>query len=264
MYILCISDKNNQERRENAVSEFKKIGLDFEFFDAVMGKNMTQKELDEKVLIRNFLNPGEIGCVLSHLGCYKRLLDSRGKSLVIFEDDVIFTDGMRLSRLKKLVDFVESRRAPAVLVMQTCEYDYGVEKQVDESLAIHTAFGMHNTHGYILNRAAAETITRLQNPIAFQIDLFKFYYFLTGMELFSLNLDLSVQADRKVLPSTITADIADYGKFDKEKRKAFWKIFRGKSFGEQMGILGRRLKKHYLSNVKRKKFLKEISESGHS
>ena len=65
MYILCISDKNNDQRRENAISEFKRIGLDFEFFDAIMARDMSEDELSAISFPDTYLSPAEIGCALS-------------------------------------------------------------------------------------------------------------------------------------------------------------------------------------------------------
>ena len=71
MPTVFISDKNNEQRRQNVQDETSKIGLAFTFFDAIMANRMNPKEVASKALPNTFLTSSEIGCALSHLGVYK-------------------------------------------------------------------------------------------------------------------------------------------------------------------------------------------------
>lgn len=83
MRTVFISDKNNEQRRQNVQDETSKIGLAFTFFDAIMANRMNPKEVASKALPNTFLTSSEIGCALSHLGVYKEFLLSNDKSILI-------------------------------------------------------------------------------------------------------------------------------------------------------------------------------------
>lgn len=83
--VFVISLKNSIERREYITKLFNLEKINFEFFDAVNGK-----EMKKEIYSDNALNPGEIGCLLSHLNIYKRIVDLSINQSLIFEDDVEF------------------------------------------------------------------------------------------------------------------------------------------------------------------------------
>lgn len=255
MYTLCISDRNNKQRRENATSELNKIGLDFEFFDAVMGKNMSKDELAAVSFPDTYLSPGEIGCSLSHVGCYEKFLESDEKSAVIFEDDIQFTEDMNLERLEMICNFIENQQEPAVWALYRGDYDYKAEREIFEGIWIHQAYGFFLAHGYIVNRQAAKAIKEVQTPISFEADAFKMFHFLSGMRIYSLSRDFVCQHDEDILPSSITAARYETGNRGVRKKKAFWAKFFAAPLTRKAGILWRRVYKHYLSDVKRKRFL---------
>ena len=243
--------------------EFAKVGIEAEFFDAVMGKYMSQEELERLSFPDTYLSPGEIGCALSHIGCYKKFLASEEKCAAIFEDDIILSEEFTKEKLEILGGILEKEKRPTVLALYTGDYDYESLGEVFDDVEIHQAYGLYYTHGYILNRAAAEAVTEIQSPVSFEADAFKMYYFLKGVSLWSLNKDLALQQPEETLPSSITASRYETGNRGVRKKKAFWAKFLAAPLTQKVGILWRRVYKHYLSDVKRKEFLKEISESRH-
>jgi len=72
--------------------------LNFEFVDAVDGRALTNDQLSKyssEASIRacgRELSPGEIGCALSHLGIYHKIVDDGFEEAVIFEDDSIINE----------------------------------------------------------------------------------------------------------------------------------------------------------------------------
>ncbi len=100
MKIFIISLKSRPDRKKLAIDELKKHNLlqNSTFVEAVNGKNMTDAEIkavykfDEKY---RKLRKGEIGCYLSHIDCWKRILASGMPYGMIIEDDVTFIDDFR-------------------------------------------------------------------------------------------------------------------------------------------------------------------------
>lgn len=203
MKTVIISDVDNTLRRQNVEIETSRVGLDFTFFDAIMANRMDPDEVASKALPNTFLTRGEIGCALSHLGVFKDFLSSNNQSISIFEDDIYFTDEFSKERLEKIRQFIEDTNEPRVLVLQKSIYHNKLVEKIDESLNIYSALNLFCTHGYVINRKAAENIISIQSPICFEIDAFKFYYWLQKCKLYCLNKDLVLQVSENYIPSTI-------------------------------------------------------------
>lgn len=93
--IFVINLKKDVQKRKNMEKIFQGLNLEFEFIDAVYGKDLSSEELDlvydENLAIKYNERPmskAEIGCMLSHLSIYKRMLEEKIENALILEDDV--------------------------------------------------------------------------------------------------------------------------------------------------------------------------------
>lgn len=101
---FVISVPNQNERRGCTEKKLNSMGIEFSFFDAVWGKDVIsdnrndyRKLLDSSAFEK--LNPGEIGCALSHYLVYKKILDEKIPFSLILEDDIqLHEDFPELSR----------------------------------------------------------------------------------------------------------------------------------------------------------------------
>ena len=203
MDIVVISDKNNEERRQNATNEFKNNNVEFRFFDAVMANKMSKEELDTKALKDTFLSPSEIGCALSHCGVYDEFLKSDEKSIMICEDDIYFTKYFNYDSLLKIKEFLEETDEPRLVVLQKSIYHHKRIRSVGDNVNLYSTRNAFCTHGYMLNRTAARNIKSFQTPVRFEIDAFKFYYWLNACKLYCLDKDFIVQLAEDIIPSTV-------------------------------------------------------------
>ena len=203
MNIVVISDKNNEARRENATQEFKKHNVEFRFFDAVMANRMSKEELDTKAIKDTFLSPSEIGCALSHCGVYDEFLNSDEKSIMICEDDIYFTEDFNYDSLLQIKEFLEETDEPRLVVLQKSIYHHKRIRSVGDNVNLYSTRNAFCTHGYIINRAAARNIKSFQIPVRFEIDAFKFYYWLNACKLYCLDKDFIVQLAEDIIPSTV-------------------------------------------------------------
>lgn len=105
--VLIISLQRATQRREHVLKQMQEINIPFEFFDAVDGRELTetQKSLADLSLAEELLGhtlvPGEIGCALSHIGIYEKMVQENMKSCIILEDDILF-DPQFKAILKKI------------------------------------------------------------------------------------------------------------------------------------------------------------------
>ena len=203
MNIVVISDKNNVVRRQNVINEFNKKNIAFRFFDAIMANKMSKEELDAKSIKDTFLSPSEIGCALSHCGVYDVFLKSDEKSIMICEDDIYFTKYFNYDSLLKIKEFLEETNEPRLVVLQKSIYHHKRIGSVRENINLYSTRNAFCTHGYMINRTAAENIKKLQTPVKFEIDAFKFYYWLNACKLYCLDKDLILQIGDELVPSSV-------------------------------------------------------------
>ena len=216
MDIVVISDKNNEVRRQNVIKEFNKENIEFRFFDAIMANKMTKEELDVKAIKDTFLSPGEIGCALSHCGVYDEFLKSDKKSIMICEDDIYFTEYFDYDSLLQIKEFLEETDEPRLVVLQKSIYHHKRIRSVGDNVNLYSTRNAFCTHGYIINRAAARNIKSFQTPVRFEIDAFKFYYWLNACKLYCLDKDFIVQLAEDIIPSTVEKNWKDNRKAKKD------------------------------------------------
>ena len=105
MKIYLINLKRDVDRLDRVLQQFKKFNItNFEIVEAVDGKRLTQEQLDSdydhksaEKLVRKLSLP-EIGCALSHIDVYQRII-KENKRCLIMEDDVVIS--------KKFQSFVD-------------------------------------------------------------------------------------------------------------------------------------------------------------
>lgn len=94
--IFVISLKSSI-RRESISNRLNGLGLKFNFFDAVYGRDLSQEflsEVDREFPISRFntkkpLTLGEIGCAMSHINAYHYIVNNNIDRAIILEDDAI-------------------------------------------------------------------------------------------------------------------------------------------------------------------------------
>lgn len=82
--IYCINLDRRTDRWEKCKEQFDKLGIEVERFSAIDGNTL---EYNNKKLL-----PGEIGIIRSNLELVKKAKENKYNNILIFEDDVEFTD----------------------------------------------------------------------------------------------------------------------------------------------------------------------------
>ena len=98
MKCLFINLERRPDRLHYVQNELSKAKLDFERVTAVDCLELTADEMvrwyDEKAAIERErkLSAGEIACALSHMTCWKKIIDDNLPYAIVFEDDVVLTE----------------------------------------------------------------------------------------------------------------------------------------------------------------------------
>eukprot|EP00697_Spironema_sp_BW2_P006707 gnl/Spiro4/20814_TR10132_c0_g1_i1.p4 gnl/Spiro4/20814_TR10132_c0_g1~~gnl/Spiro4/20814_TR10132_c0_g1_i1.p4 ORF type:complete len:269 (+),score=-11.67 gnl/Spiro4/20814_TR10132_c0_g1_i1:3187-3993(+) len=178
--VFVISLKSSTERRKRLDEHFKKMGLPFEFMDAVYGKDLndidiaTYCDMQAVKNAPNWLTRSAIGCALSHLNIYKEVIRRNLPYAVIFEDDVIINKDFKqqvealLPKLKKneVVSFFYQSWEPLKLVgNSTMEFykDYKLYEVADVMQPISAA-------AYLITQDACKTLSNAIIPIRYTAD----------------------------------------------------------------------------------------------
>ena len=164
MKAYIINLKEAIERRNYMQKQLALLppSLSSEFIEAVNGKGMNREQLEENFDYEKFrlryakeVRPGEIGCTLSHQKCYRRLLESKEKYVLILEDDIIVRQNIDflLPELEKLLITNEPR-----IVLLSGWYWYLSTKAIKGHYRVANVYDAFLTHAYAINRAAASLI----------------------------------------------------------------------------------------------------------
>lgn len=197
---FVISLSGAADRRERITKTFDEIGLDFEFFDAVDGRQfnvLEQSIYDAPKRLRCFgkhLTGGEIGCSLSHKKAYAYLVENKIERALIFEDDVILRPDF-INVLKEVL---------------SCDVPYDMVRFLGspklerlKMRAVHDLDGTHHltrhtgmpggTHATLVTLAGAKKALRHLDKTAFPIDAFLGRSWETGLNWYTVRPGLAAQ-----------------------------------------------------------------------
>lgn len=98
--VWVVNLKKDENRRNFMVSQLERLGISYELIEAVEGTKVSDEnvikyspELSQKTIHRN-LTPGEVGCALSHIDLWKRMVKEDIAEALILEDDALIAEAM--------------------------------------------------------------------------------------------------------------------------------------------------------------------------
>ncbi|WP_426577120.1 glycosyltransferase family 25 protein [Xenorhabdus stockiae] len=200
MKIFVINLKSNSERRLTIQQQADALNLDIEFIDAVYGIQLSDDEISQ--LVYDYpecrLTKGEIGCALSHLFIYKKIISENISCALVLEDDAVLSNNIKrvISDIKR----VDNIRKPNVYLLSKVEKYIENKKIKSSSFNIHKAYEASGTHGYLVNKTAAKKLLNELKPIKYEADMWGIFIFRNFINVYC------------VVPHII--DTSDQNKFD--------------------------------------------------
>lgn len=186
--IFIISLKNSP-RRAVIAKRLSSLNISFEFFDAIYGKDLTSYQLSEidyefypkYYAARKPLTLGEIGCAMSHIQLYRRIIDNNIEQAIILEDDaIVYQDFEAIVRdiLKKVpkrreIIFLEHGKAKSYPFKRNLIDGYRLVRYRSPSKSSKRS--ITRATGYILTLAGAKKLMNYAYPIRMPAD------YLTGL-----------------------------------------------------------------------------------
>ncbi len=186
MRVYVINLKNAVERRISITKQLADLDIHYELLDAINGRNLSTDELTEKVDMDEvrkhpgWLTKGALGCALSHIEVYKKIVNSDSEWNLILEDDVIIS-----RELKKILNHFE--RNPGIyrnsLNLLYTLSNYGpikLSREVIQSVGSHNIHKLLNeTPGgagaYIIHKDIARKFLALKEKIKVASDAWSYF-----------------------------------------------------------------------------------------
>ncbi|MDE9435338.1 glycosyltransferase family 25 protein [Xenorhabdus bovienii] len=236
MKSFVINLEKDIKRKQSIQKQLNSINLDAEFINAVYGKALSAEQLNKFCPDFNqiSLTLGEVGCSLSHLDTYKKIIDGKTSIALILEDDAKFDE-----KLIEVLSSLESHpmalsSTPYVFLLnKTNEYFDSFKKPLTRNYHIVDVIDAACAHGYILNLAAAKKLYEYLLPVRFVADEWKML-----KEQNVIKLRAIIPSIIDISPNSLDSSIGnrEYSltELDKENRKrpistklklALWRIF---------------------------------------
>jgi len=182
--IFIINLKQDTEKKKHMQQLCNQYRLDCQFIDAVYGKEIDKNKLtkvyDKKRTLAEIgreLSVGEIGCTLSHMHIYQKMIDEHIEQAIIFEDDITFNNRIH-DVFSSISNFPEDWECVLLHYHRNGTFrkryciSFHDRKAVAKGLKIVRFTDlMHSTGAYIVNLAGAKKLlTHLEKGIYKPID----------------------------------------------------------------------------------------------
>ncbi len=164
MKVFVINLAKNPERMAYVGGQLDELGVAYERFEAVYGKELTSEEREEKIsrfrswcAMGHIIDDGEAGCALSHCGIYQKMIEENIPYACVLEDDVKisseFTDV-----LKRIDEWIKPQEPQVVML----------SAHMASHIGARGIFSLKNascTDGYVITYPSAQAILNANYPV---------------------------------------------------------------------------------------------------
>jgi glycosyl transferase family 25 len=182
---FIINSKDNLKKRGDILEECKKHNIEPQIFEAIMGKDLSEAEL--QVLVKdhniNGLTKGEIGCSLSHIGIYKKIVDEKIDLALILEDDAALRDNI-VQAMKEIGEFNKTINKPFVYLLTPIKGYIENHSIKLKSVILYDIYRADYTYGYIVNYEAAKRLVEYLMPVRWTADNWKYFKYAAGINVY--------------------------------------------------------------------------------
>lgn len=167
MKVFVISLQRSLDRRSRVSHMLKERGLEFEFFDAVDGRSLDHNSHVAAGAPWALL-PGEVGCYLSHLGVWRRVVNEHVDVALVLEDDAFFD----VSALAVIEACIKSTQGWDAIRLSSIEKQVGliVRKMGDDFRLILPTKSPSGLAGYLVSHSGAKRMLAAYGEILMPID----------------------------------------------------------------------------------------------
>lgn len=182
MQTYVINLARSPDRRAHILAQLGNTRVQYEIVNAVDGRelNLTETELVDPAFAKaSAARPGVIGCALSHLEVYRRIIDEGHEQACVLEDDVVLPADLDI-----LIDAITPYLSGADVVFlnfqshEPCRVTKAGAMQLPSSrLLVHVVDEqqVRSTGGYVITREACLRMTKTVPPVRVLADEWAFF-----------------------------------------------------------------------------------------
>lgn len=239
MRVFAINLSHRTDKKAHILNEGKKHGLDIELIEAVNGAQLTDADFQE--LVHDYpaccLTKGEVGCALSHLNIYKKMMDENCPLALILEDDAVLgSDVVEVLEALQRIDRNDAARA--YLLSGSHYYIESGSAPLVGPYALYRIVDAFYAYAYVVNLEAAKAMYERLRPVVFEADRWMFFQQLGIVSVRCIepavvksNDDEKVSSDLESSRTALILERAAYLRkvkkqfpFKVKLKKLFWKL----------------------------------------
>ena len=229
MDIFYINLDKDIERRTSMERQLKSLGLRYQRIPAVYGRELSEEVLLECYSRRKALRCqsreltfAEIGCAMSHIHVYRKIIEQKLPYALILEDDVLIPENF--ADAVGAYNAVIQADRPEILLLSPAEADWRQPDQIRKSgicRAVPFSKG-YLASSYIVTHLAAQSLLHELYPVSIVADSWERLSTFKVVDVLVLSPFLIKQEQDKFGSSTT----ADYRPFSNVGEKMIYKIRR--------------------------------------
>lgn len=238
--------KENIDRRDAMERQLENANLNYQFIEAVKGADLTDEQIKSKVQDYPdcLLTKGEIGCALSHINIYQKMVNDSIEYALVLEDDAVVPENLEKT-INELIQQDIKQNRNVYLLSEVISY---IENKKLHS-NIYSAYHACGTHGYLINLKAAKKLLSVLNPIRYEADMWWIFRFRKYVNVYCLIPHLINTNDENKSNSALEVERA---KVQKEREIYRTKLRKSERFYHFYRILENFNKKRIYNVVKYK------------
>jgi glycosyl transferase family 25 len=187
-----ISLKKDETKCNNVIKNLENSGIkNVKKFDAINGKDLSMTlepigykhpfvnvSLSAQYTLYNgrkehkeLSSKGAVGCYLSHVLLWKKLVESDNEYMLIFEDDVV---PLYINSYEKINELLNESNGDFDILLLGC--NCRDKNKIEVSKNINKCIFFFELHSYIISKKAANELLKYIYPIDMQIDSYISFY----------------------------------------------------------------------------------------
>ncbi|MEY0674362.1 glycosyltransferase family 25 protein [Providencia rettgeri] len=174
MKTFVINLVERPDRKKFMQDQLNNSNLNYQFIEAVDGRTLSNDEINSITLNfhDSYLTRGEVGCALSHLKAYKKIVDENIDMALILEDDAVLPSN--LSSIAHEIESIDKKNNPNIYLLSDV---FSYIKNSPLTKNIYRINDATKAHGYIINKLAAKRLLDKLYPIRYEADMWTVFNF---------------------------------------------------------------------------------------
>lgn len=202
--IYVINLDRSKDRLNKITKNLNEYGINFTRFPAVEGKKLNKNQLESNTTLaaRTILcNYAEIGCALSHIQLWEKLLNDSVNYYLVIEDDAVINDQFKKYVLE--IDKIKGKINFDILSLYS-DNKIGSKNffRLTDGMIIEKSFFRLTTVSYIISRKGASKLLSLIRKVNYPID-FEIAYQTLFHDINHFTLNKNIVEQNKDIDSTI-------------------------------------------------------------